>query len=102
MEFNWLDCEKEKFYQKAEKQLKDAGIDFLGVDRRQFGVQGWDEQEKTVQAVFVTLTAYSYRHFTPVQKGRLKKLGNWECLDKYRRGEPKPIWMHSRLVITEI
>ena len=102
MKFSWQDSEKEKFYQKAEKQLKNAGIDFVGVDRREFGVQGWNEQEETVQAVFVTLTTYSYRHFTSVQKGMLKKLGNWECLDTYRRGRPKPILMHSRLIFTEL
>lgn len=101
MKFDWQDFEKEKFYQKAEQQLKDAGIDFIKVDRKQFGVFGWNEKEKTVQAVIVSLTPYSYQQFSSIRKSKLKKLKNWECTDRYKQGESKPILMHSRLIITD-
>lgn len=102
MEFGWQDFEKEKFYQKAEQQLRDAGIDFVEVDRRDFGVRGWNEEKKTVQAVIVTLTPYSYQHFNSIRKSKLEKLGNWQCIDQFKQGEMKPVLMHSRLIITEI
>ena len=39
MKFRWE--EKEKYFRMVEKELRDAGIDFMKVDRTQFGVQVW-------------------------------------------------------------
>lgn len=101
MDFNWKESEKEKFYQIAERQLEEAGIDFIKVDRSSFGVRRWDEKKKTVQAVIITLEAYSYGSLNRSQRSRLKKLKNWECMDRFRQGESKPVFMHSRLIITD-
>lgn len=40
MRFNWQQSEKEKYFKRAEKQLRDAGIDYISVDRTKFGVKG--------------------------------------------------------------
>lgn len=101
MRFKWQESEKERFYQRVERQLRKAGIDFVGVDRTQFGVRGWNEEQGTVEAVIVTLTSYPYQHFSNIRKSKLMKLGNWECTDSYERGYEKPVFMHSRLIITE-
>lgn len=101
MRFDWQESEKEKFFKRAERQLKKAGIDFVGVDRTKFGVRGWNEQTGTVKAVVVSLTSYPYQHFSNIRKSKLMKLGNWECVDKYKKGFNKPIFMHSQLIITE-
>lgn len=101
MMFNWQESEKEKFFKRAERQLEKAGIDFVGIDRTKFGVRGWNERERTVEAVIVTLTSYPYQHFSNIRKSKLMKLGNWECTDKYRKGFEKPMFMHSQLIITE-
>lgn len=102
MVFNWGEKEKEKFYRKAEKELREAEISFIAVDRNKFGVRGWNEKDHTVQAVVISLQTYSYKKLNKDQKSRLKKLKNWECTDKYNRGDQKPVFMHSRLIITEL
>lgn len=102
MKFNWQEDEKEIFYQKAEKQLEEAEIDFIGVDRKSFGVRGWNEKEKTVQAVIVSLNPFSYKNLSSTQKRKLKELKNWECTDECRRGSEKQIFMHSRLIIMDM
>ena len=96
--FNWSDEEKEEYYKRAEQQLKEAGIDFVGVDRAKFGVIGWNAEEKTVEAVSVSLTGYPYHHFGTKKRGQLKRLGNWQCIDKFKKGGEKPYFMHSRLI----
>lgn len=101
MRFNWQESEKERFYRKAERQLKKAGIDFVGIDRTKFGVRRWNEEKKTVDAVVISLTVYPYKHFSNIRKGALLKLGNWECTDILRKGYVKPIFMHSQLIYKE-
>lgn len=101
MRFNWQESEKERFYQRAERTLQNAGIDFVSIDRTKFGVKGWNEEQGTVEAVIVTLTSYPYQHFSNIRKSKLMKLENWECTDSYVKGYEKPIFMHSRLIITE-
>lgn len=105
MKFRWTESEKERFYKRAEKQLKEAGIDFISVDRTQFGIRGYNAEKGTVEAVVISLTPYPYRHFSNVRKGALKRLGNWECTDAKRErkiiSEEEQIFMHSRLIIKE-
>lgn len=99
MKFRWE--EKEKYFGRAEQELKDAGIDFMKVDRSQFGVQGFNEKEHTAEKVYVSLLSCSFRDVTAEKKRKLQNLGNWECLNgKPRRWgvEEKQIFMHSRLV----
>ena len=55
VKFNWSEEEKEEYYKRAEQQLNEAGIDFVGVDRAKFGGVGWKAEEKTVEADFVCL-----------------------------------------------
>ena len=104
MKFNWEPEEKEYYYRLAEKQLEDAGIDFVKVDRDQFGVRKWDRDRKIAEAIYIGLTPYPYRHFSNVRRGKLKRLGNWRCTDpkqpKPARGELREalVMMHSRLV----
>ena len=38
MKFAWTEKDKERFFKRAERQLKAAGIDFVQVDREQIGV----------------------------------------------------------------
>lgn len=101
MRFDWLESEKEEFYQRAEQQLKDAGIDFVEVDRKQITVRGWNQKEKTAQIVFVALTRYSYRDLSKAKKQKLMDLGNWECIDKCGEKVERPLYMHSRLIFKE-
>ena len=98
VKFNWSEEEKEEYYRRAEQQLNEAGIDFVGVDRSKFGVIGWNAEQKTVEAVSVSLTGYPYHHFSNKKRGQLKRLGNWQCTDKCKRGSGKPHFMHSRLI----
>lgn len=35
MKFAWTEKDKERFFKRAERQLKAAGIDFVQVDREQ-------------------------------------------------------------------
>lgn len=101
MKFKWESKEKEKFYQRAEKELRDAKIDFIKVDRNQFGVKGWDEKKHTVEKVYIFLESYSYQHLSADKKKKLKTLGNWECLNESTQKwgmDEKQIFMHSRLV----
>lgn len=44
VKFNWSEEEKEEYYRRAEQQLNEAGIDFVGVDRSKFGVIGWNAE----------------------------------------------------------
>ena len=98
MRFDWSEEAKEKYYKKAERQLKAEGIDFVGVDHAKFGVIGWNEERKTAKAVYVSLTGYPYHHFSNAKRGQLKRLGNWQCTDKFKKGGEKPYFMHSRLI----
>lgn len=102
MRFTWGESEKEKFYQSAEAQLRKAEIDFIEVDRNQFCVRGWNEREKTVEAVLISLKLYPYKDYSKDQRQKLMNLENWECTDKYKKNDEKPMFMHSRLIITEI
>lgn len=109
MRFNWESAEKERYYRKAEKQLKEAGIDFVSVDRTQFGVRKWDKERKEAEAIYIGLTPYPYCHFSNARRGKLKRLGNWQCTDPKRKKQGPGIWnpegaptmMHSRLVYEE-
>lgn len=101
MKFKWELGEKEVYFQKAEQELRDGGIDFMKVDRTQFGVQGWDAKKKTVEKIFISLAAYPYKDLSREKKKKLKELSNWECMDKNERrwgSSEKQIFMHSRLV----
>lgn len=101
MKFKWELQEKEKFFRKAERELEDGGIDFMEVDRTQFGVRGWDEKKKTVEKVYISLVSYPYKDLSKDKKRKLKELDNWECLDAEKRkwgSTEKQIYMHSRLV----
>lgn len=103
MKFKWDLQEKENFFLRAEKELRDGGIDFLEVDRTRFGVQGWDEKKKAAEKIYISLMAYPYKELSRDKKRKLKELGNWECLDdkdwKWGRTE-KQVFMHSRLVFS--
>ena len=100
MKFAWTEKDKERFFKRAERQLKAAGIDFVQVDREQIGVKEWNAEKQTAGAVYVWLTSYPYNHFSTRKRGLLKRLGNWECTDHYKKGGSKPIYMHSRLIYT--
>lgn len=91
---------KSGFFKRAERQLKAAGIDFVQVDREQIGVKEWNAEKQTAGAVYVWLTSYPYNHFSTRKRGLLKRLGNWECTDHFKKGGSKPIYMHSRLIYT--
>ena len=109
MKFAWTEKDKERFFKRAERQLKAAGIDFVQVDREQIeryftsrykkpGIKRGEKQ--TAGAVYVWLTSYPYNHFSTRKRGLLKRLGNWECTDHFKKGGSKPIYMHSRLIYT--
>ena len=100
MKFAWTEKDKERFFKRAERQLKAAGIDFVQVDREQIGVKEWNAEKQTAGAVYVWLTSYPYNHFSTRKRGLLKRLGNWECTDHFKKGGSKPIYMHSRLIYT--
>ena len=103
MKFNWTDMEKEYFYRKAARQLKAQGIDFLTVDRSQFGVKGWDAKRGTIEAAVISLTPYSYRKLSASQKKLLKDVENLECIDKKPSARNRiegQTFMHSRLLIS--
>lgn len=104
MKFKWEEKEKEKFYRKAEKELKESGIDFMEVDRTKFGIQGLDEKGENVKKVYISLSACSFQKLTSERMKMLKKLNNWECLNtgdqKKGQGESQ-VFMHSRLVFQD-
>ena len=85
MKFAWTEKDKERFFKRAERQLKAAGIDFVQVDREQIGVKEWNAEKQTAGAVYVWLTSYPYNHFSTRKRGLLKRLGNWECTDHSRK-----------------
>lgn len=64
MKFAWAEKDKERFFKRAERQLKAAGIDFVQVDREQIGVKEWNAEKQTAGAVYVWLTSYPYNHFS--------------------------------------
>lgn len=102
MRFEWTEQEKEYFYRKAERQLRKNGIDFLSVDRDQFGVKGWKIRKRTIGAALISLTPYPYRCLTQEKKKMLENMDNWECTDKEVKSEESigsRIYMHSRLII---
>lgn len=75
MKFAWTEKDKERFFKRAERQLKAAGIDFVQVDRSQIGVKEWDAEKQTAGTVYVWLTSYPYNHFSTRKRGLLKKVG---------------------------
>lgn len=75
MKFAWTEKDKERFFKRAERQLKAAGIDFVQVDREQIGVKEWNAEKQTAGAVYVWLTSYPYNHFSTRKRGLLKRLG---------------------------
>ena len=85
MKFAWTEKDKERFFKRAERQLKVAGIDFVQVDREQIGVKEWNAEKQTAGAVYVWLTSYPYNHFSTRKRGLLKRLGNWECTDHFKK-----------------
>lgn len=105
MRFNWQQSEKEKFFRKAEKQLQDAGIDFIGVDRTKFSVKGWNDTTHEVEEVCVSLTPYPYRNLSNARKGELIRLGNWVCenprIRKRTAYAESSVFMHSHLTYRE-
>lgn len=74
MKFAWTEKDKERFFKRAERQLKAAGIDFVQVDRSQIGVKEWDAEKQTAGTVYVWLTSYPYNHFSTRKRGLLKRL----------------------------
>lgn len=52
MKFAWTEKDKERFFKRAERQLKAAGIDFVQVDRSQIGVKEWDAEKQTAGTVY--------------------------------------------------
>jgi hypothetical protein len=105
MKFDWTAREKEQFYRKAERQLKEYGIDFIQVDRDQFGVKGWRSEAKTIEAAVITLTPYPYRRLTKAQERALRKMENWQCTDKKASARDcieGQTFMHSRLIIRRL
>lgn len=48
MKFAWTEKDKERFFKRAERQLKAAGIDFVQVDREQI-CYGWREAAKVIE-----------------------------------------------------
>lgn len=74
MKFAWTEKDKERFFKRAERQLKAAGIDFVQVDREQIGVKEWNAEKQTAGAVYVWLTSYPYNHFSTRKRGLLKRL----------------------------
>lgn len=105
MRFNWQQSEKEKFFRKAEKQLQDAEIDFIGVDRTRFGVKGWNEETREVEEIHVSLTPFPYQHLSNTRKGELIRLGNWTCENPKKRKRAgfteSSAFMHSHLTYRE-
>lgn len=63
------------------------------------GVCGYDTENRYA-VLRVWLTSYPYNHFSTRKRGLLKRLGNWECTDHFKKGGSKPIYMHSRLIYT--
>lgn len=105
MRFNWKQEEKENFFRKAEKQLQDAGINFIGVDRTKFGVKEWSEETHKVEEVNVSLTPFPYQHLSNARKGELIRLGNWTCENPKKRKRvgftENSVFMHSHLTYRE-
>lgn len=107
MKFNWTPEEKERYYRRAEKLLKDADIDFISVDRSGITVAGWNPETKEVKAVYVSLTPYPYRKFSNVRKSQLMKLGNWQQTNSRSKRLPTgkmtetETFMRSRLEFRE-
>lgn len=73
MKFAWTEKDKERFFKRAERQLKAAGIDFVQVDREQIGVKEWNAEKQTAGAVYVWLTSYPYNHFSTGQALELQQ-----------------------------
>lgn len=92
MKFAWTEKDKERFFKRAERQLKAAGIDFVQVDREQIGVKEWNAEKQTAGAVYVWLTSYPYNHFSTRKRGLLKRLCE-------RCGEPAKI-VHHKIWLT--
>ena len=83
MKFAWTEKDKERFFKRAERQLKAAGIDFVQVDREQIGVKEWNAEKQTAGAVYVWLTSYPYNHFSTRKRGLLKRLNiKTICLER--------------------
>ena len=105
MRFNWQQSEKEKYFKRAEKQLRDAGIDYISVDRTKFGVKGWNENTHEVEEINVSLTPFPYRHLSNAKKGELMRLGNWTCENPKKRKwtayTENSVFMHSHLTYKE-
>ena len=53
MKFAWTEKDKERFFKRAERQLKAAGIDFVQVDREQIGVKEWNAEKQTADGKVV-------------------------------------------------
>ena len=51
-----------------------------------------------VMGIKVVPEAVSYTHLDVYKRQQLKRLGNWQCTDKCKRGSGKPHFMHSRLI----
>lgn len=79
MKFAWTEKDKERFFKRAERQLKAAGIDFVQVDREQIGVKEWNAEKQTAGAVYVWLTSYPYNHFSTRKRGLLTIVGRNEA-----------------------
>ena len=74
MKFAWTEKDKERFFKRAERQLKAAGIDFVQVDRSQIGVKEWDAEKQTAGTVYVWLTSYPYNHFSTSDAAKQPKV----------------------------
>lgn len=99
------DLGKEKFYQKAEKELEEHGINFVRVDRGRFGVKGYDEKTGKVEKVYIWLTPVRFRELDVEKKRQLRVLPNWESVNTVGNGwlreDKTNIFMQSRLVFEE-
>lgn len=78
MKFEWTNQEEEKYYLKAEEQLKRESIDYVKVNRERFSVIGYNPEQKTVKEVRVHLKAIPNRLLTGKRLKRLKELKNWK------------------------
>ena len=79
--FSFEDKAKEKYYQKAEEKLREAGLDIFEVDRKQITVLK-NEQ------VRIYLVPWSRHSVTREELGRLKAIENFVVVrDRYKKAK---------------
>lgn len=79
--FSFEDKTKEKYYQKAEEKLREAGLDIFEVDRKQITVLK-NEQ------VRIYLVPWSRHSVTRDELGRLKSIESFVIVrDRYQKAK---------------